>query len=512
MMPDVVGSLKSASWAPDFLRHLAREEVDEALQIANKAVDQAKDPSAKATGYGAVARAQLLSRELLKAVEAAENGVEAAKKADALTQATAQQVAAKAYLATFRMSEAAAAADAAVSVAPGPAQAAALTTHAQVCLARDKKQEALKVARQAVSLFKESKDQQGEAAAGEVVVRGCLAAKKGSEALRAANEVLAIYQGSGSDAECSALLLLATTKQALGESNEAQDIAQKAVEIFEKKGDRQMQGITLKQLADICLAGGHNIDGWQYTREALECFREAKHRRGEASTICQIAAAHVENGVFEEALRIAEEGVAMCRESNDRPQLGATLNVIANAHVGQLRFARSDQQEQQMNWKARLAGKEALAILQSVGDRVGEANALKSLASAFLNYGNAAEARSKAKQAVDIGKEIGSKQIEGENLLLVAQTKIHENKEEGARLARLSEKLLREAGVASGARNAGDVHDFIRGYGVAPKEAKKKGPSQPADLKTDIVVDMEDAKHRLAYFHGFTARSVRPRS
>lgn len=34
-----------------------------------QAVDQAKDPSAKATGYGAVARAQLLSRELLKAVE-----------------------------------------------------------------------------------------------------------------------------------------------------------------------------------------------------------------------------------------------------------------------------------------------------------------------------------------------------------------------------------------------------------------------------------------------------------
>lgn len=32
-------------------------------------MDQAKDPSAKATGYGAVARAQLLSRELLKAVE-----------------------------------------------------------------------------------------------------------------------------------------------------------------------------------------------------------------------------------------------------------------------------------------------------------------------------------------------------------------------------------------------------------------------------------------------------------
>jgi len=512
MMPDLDGSLKSASWASDFLRHLAREEVDQALQIANEALDAARDAGTKANAFLALARAQLLGRELLKAVEAAEQGVEAAKKADALTQATAHQIAAKAYLATFQVPEATAAADAAVEVAQGKAEAAALTTRAQVCLARDKKQEALKVARQAVSLFKEGKDQQGEAAAGEVVVRGCLAAKKGSEALRAANEVLAIYQGSGSEGESSALLLLAKTKQALGESSEAQELAQKAVDIFEKKGDRQMQGVTLKQLADICLAGGHNIDGWQYTREALECFREAGHQRGEASTLCQIAAAHVENGVFEEALRIAEEGVAMCRERSDRPQLGATLNVIATAHVGQLRFARSDQQEQQMNWKARLAGKEALAILQSVGDRVGEASALKSLASAFLNYGNAAEARSKAKQAVEIGKEIGNKQIEGESLLLVAQTKIHENKEEGASLARLSEKLLREAGVASAARNAGDVHDFIRGYGSAPKEAKKKGLAQPADLKTDITLDMEDTKHRLAYFHGFTARSVRPRS
>lgn len=511
MMPDIDGSLKSASWASDFLRHLAREEVDQALQIANKALEAARDAGAKANALGALARAQLLGRELLKAVEAAEQGVEAAKKADALTQATAHQIAAKAYLATFKVPEATAAADAAVAVAQGKAEAAALTTHAQVCLARDKKQEALKVARQAVALFKEGKDQQGEAAAGEVVVRGCLAAKKGSEALRAANEVLAIYQGSGEGESC-ALLLLAKTKQALGESSEAQELAQKAVDIFEKKGDRQMQGVTLKQLADICLAGGHNIDGWQYTREALECFREAGHQRGEASTLCQIAAAHVENGVFEEALRIAEEGVAMCRERSDRPQLGATLNVIATAHVGQLRFARSDQQEQQMNWKARLAGKEALAILQSVGDRVGEANALKNLASAFLNYGNVSEARFKAKQAVEIGKEIGNKQIEGENLLLVAQTKIIENKEEGARLARLSEKLLREAGVASAARNAGDVHDFIRSYGSAPKEAKKKGVAQPVDLKTDITLDMEDAKHRLAYFHGFTARAVRPRS
>ncbi|CAJ1330883.1 unnamed protein product [Effrenium voratum] len=508
MMFDFDESLKLASWAADFSQHLAREDVEQALPVATKALEQG-DARGKAVAYSAIARAHLLEREFLKAVEAAQKGVQAAQ-GDAV--AMAERTAAKAYLAVFRLDEAAEAADKAVSAAQGPAQAAALTTRAQVCLARDKKQEAAKVARQAAALFKEQKEQQGEAAALEVLVRACLATKKGGDALRAANEVLAIYQGSASANEARGLLLVAKTKQALGDSQEAQELAQNAVDIFDKNGDRLMQGIMLKQLADICLAGGENIDGWQYTRAALECFRDVGHKRGEAATLCQIAAAHVETGVLEEALRIADEGVEICRQRNDRPQLGATLNVIASAHVGQLRLARSDQQEQQTNWKARLAGKEAMAVLQSVGDRVGEAQALKSLATAFLNYGNAAEARAKAKLAIEIAKEVGNKQIEGENLLLVAQTKIHENKEEGARLARMSEKLLREAGASSAARNAGDVYDFIRDYGAAPKESKKDKPKMEADTKTDITVDVEENKHRLSYFHGFTARSVRPRA
>ncbi|CAE7210117.1 GPSM1 [Symbiodinium natans] len=507
--------LNSASWAPEFWQHLGHEEVDKALDIASKALQQARDARGRALAHNAIARAQLLAREYLKAEEAADQGLEAARGAKDSSDVMAQCIAAKTLLARFRHDDAFQAAEAAVSLAQSKGksvQAAALTTRAQVCLARDKKQEAGKVARQAVALFRECEERSGEAMALEVVARACLAAKKGNEALRAANEVLALFQGSGSDAESRSLLLVAKTKQALGDAQEAQEVAQKAVAIFEKTDDRQMQGITLKQLAEICFAGADNIDGWQYTKEALECFREVGHKRGEAATLCQIAAAHVDNGACEEALRIAEEAVTICRESNFRSQLGTTLSVIASAYVAQLPAARSDQQEQQINWKARLAGKEALGILQSVGDRVGEAQTLKSLASAFLNYGNAAEARARAKLAVDIGKEIGNKQIEGENLLLVAQSKVHENKEEGARLARLSEKLLREAGASSAARSAGDTYDFIRDYGVQRKETKKDRPKQEADVKTDITLDVEEGKHRLGYFHGFTARAVRPRA
>ncbi|CAE7762771.1 GPSM1 [Symbiodinium sp. CCMP2592] len=548
--------LNRAAWASEFWQSLYREEADKALATASKALQQARDASARAIAHNGIARAHLLAREFLKAEEAANLGVEAARGAKDSSDVLAHCIAAKAFLAHFRLDDAFQAAEAAVSLAcdqgrillhllpasatsfPSQAQqkgksiqAAALTARAQapgpphkhssadeadvmqqVCLARDKKQEASKaVARQAAALFRECGEKGGEAMALEVLVRACLVAKKGNEALRAANEALALCQ-DGADAESRSLLLVAKTKQALGDAQEAQEAAQKAVALFEKTDNRQMQGITLKQLAEICFAGGDSIDGWQYTKEALECFREVGHKSGEATTLCQIAAAHVDNGSCEEALRIAEEAVTLCRDNNFRTQLGATLSVMASAHVAQLPTARSDQQEQQINWKARLAGKEALGIQQSVGDRVGEAQTLKSLASAFLNYGNAAEARAKAKLAVDIGKEIGNKQIEGENLLLVAQSKLHENKEEGARLARLSEKLLREAGASSAARSAGDVYDFIRDYGVQRKETKKDRPKQEADIKTDITIDIEEGKHRLGYFHGFTARAVRPRA
>eukprot|EP00930_Biecheleria_cincta_P096533 TRINITY_DN88363_c0_g1_i1.p1 TRINITY_DN88363_c0_g1~~TRINITY_DN88363_c0_g1_i1.p1 ORF type:complete len:544 (+),score=146.94 TRINITY_DN88363_c0_g1_i1:67-1632(+) len=510
--------LEAGQWATDFATFIKREDPGRALEVAQKALSQAGNAQAKAAAFAAVARGCLLQKEFLKAKEAAESAVAESAKADVKWQVAAQRVAAKVYMALFCFEDATKAGEAAVACGQKSGnqvvEAAALMTRAEVCLAKDRKQEAAKVARQAVAQFKECQNAAGEGAALEVVARICLATKKGSDALQAANEALGLFQGGENpEAEARAIMVVSKTKQALGDFQEAMELAQKAVDIFDKKQEKELQAVTLMQLANICFEGGESIDGWQYAKEALSLFREVGHNHGEASMICQVAKAHIEHGSCEEAVRIAEEGVSMCKDANYRAQSGAMLGVIASAHMGQITMARSDQQEQQINWKARLAGKEALGILQSVGDRVGEAQVLKTLATAFLNYGNAAEARAKAKQAIEIGKEIGNKRIEGENLLLVAQTKIIENKEEGARLARTAEKLLREAGDSSAAKNAGEVYDFIRDYGSAAKDDKvqKKAPAAPADLKTDITCDVEEGQRRLAYFHGFTARTIRPK-
>merc|ERR1712060_108517 len=98
--------------------------------------------------------------------------------------------------------------------------------------------------------------------------------------------------------------------------------------------------------------------------------------------------------------------------------------------------------------KARVAGKEALEIFQALGYKQGIVQALNVLAWAFLEYGNYLEAKSKAKAAVEICQEIGDKVGEGMNLLLIAQTRLADNKEEAMRLAKLGEKIIKDAGNA----------------------------------------------------------------
>lgn len=50
-------------------------------------------------------------------------------------------------------------------------------------------------------------------------------------------------------------------------------------------------------------------------------------------------------------------------------------------------------------------------------------------------------------------------------------------------------------GVASGARNAGDVHDFIRGYGVAPKFHPQRGILEPCALQLqDFLAQPNDSE------------------
>merc|ERR550532_329427 len=114
---------------------------------------------------------------------------------------------------------------------------------------------------------------------------------------------------------------------------------------------------------------------------------------------------------------------------------------MADGHMAEITAGTAGYREGHLNWQARLKAKEALSIFQTIGNIPGQAKCLNVLAQAFIQYGNVAEGKAKAKAAVQLCKELEDKEGEGMNLMLVAQARIYDNKDEALRLARLAEKL-----------------------------------------------------------------------
>merc|ERR1712151_134524 len=116
------------------------------------------------------------------------------------------------------------------------------------------------------------------------------------------------------------------------------------------------------------------------------------------------------------------------------------------------------------------------------------------------------------KEAVEICQEIGDKVGEGMNLLLIAQTRLADNKEEATRLAKLGEKIIKEAGNADLSKEATELVESFRDMGSEKKEKASAPSSDVQSEKTDYTLDMEYGKIRMIYFDAFIARALRVRA
>jgi len=289
-------------------------------------------------------------------------------------------------------------------------------------------------------------------------------------------------------------------------------MASKAVELFENAMDKRSQAMALRKLAETCFANNNLTDGWTYVKEARNICASVGNKKGEASALCQIAAAHMNMGSFEEGGLIADEGIKLCREEDYKEDLANMLWTVADGNMAAIMAGASGPTESHLNFSARKKGKEALAIFQQLGNIAGQVKSLNVLAMAFISYGNVAEGKAKSKAAVQLAKEMEDKEAEGLNMLLVAQARIYDNRDEALRLARLAEKLLKESGTADEQKGAEDVVEFIRDFERTGGKKEKESKVKLSDIqseKTDITGDLEFGKIRSCYFHNFTARLAR---
>jgi len=508
------------SWAKSIGDLILADEPAQALEKAKEAFVtcvKSGDSKGKVFALHALAKVLLSKAELTDASEVAERALaELLKHPDDKLNGAVMHTIAKANRDLYRFDDALELAQEALRIFQNAAskvgEAAVLNTIARIHLKRGKRQDAVKVAKQSLAMFRDCEEKDGESEALHTMARAQVAMKKYEEAIRSANQMVGIYEGGPElDRHGLCLLVVADVRAAQEEHEEAVEAATKAVELFDAVDKRQQANAT-RRLAEACFSKGDDTDGWMYVKEALELYRGEGHSKGEALMLCEIAANHFSSGTFQEGVFIAEEGAKLCREAGFRQLLANTLLAGARGRLDQQ--ATGVAQEQQLNWKARQAAKEALDIYENIGDLHGQMRAHNTLALAFMSYGNVLEGRAKAKRAVELSQMLGDKGSEGSNLLLVAQSRFHDNRDEASRLATIAQRLIKESGEKKTLEEAEQVVEAIRADPSKKADKKKKleaggSIAETQARKQDLVMDMDMMKTRAVYFFGFTSRSTR---
>merc|ERR1719228_1365787 len=87
-------------------------------------------------------------------------------------------------------------------------EAAALNATARINLKRERRQDALKIGKQALAMFRDCSERNGEAEALHTMARANLSLKKFEEALRGANQMVGLFEGQDLKRHCCSLLFI----------------------------------------------------------------------------------------------------------------------------------------------------------------------------------------------------------------------------------------------------------------------------------------------------------------
>mmetsp|Transcript_62272 Transcript_62272/g.131642 ORF Transcript_62272/g.131642 Transcript_62272/m.131642 type:complete len:520 (-) Transcript_62272:243-1802(-) len=506
------------AWSGETIKLIANNEPDKAMARAKDAFVQclrSGDVKGKVIALLLLAKVHLALQEPLDALDVGERALaELLRNPDAFVEGACMHTIAKCNKELCRFTDALELAQEAIrkfrEAGSKVGEANVLNTMARINLARGRRHDCVKLAKQARALFRAAEERHGESEALHFLVRGSLALNRKEEALKLAKEMSALHEANDLEKQGVAQLVTVDVLCDMEDYDEATEVATKVVEMFDMT-HKSLQAQATRRLADVCFAKGDDSDGWMYAKEALELYRSVGHCKGEAEMLLEITKAHFSSAGGQEGLLIAEEGIKLCREANFRKTLGDLLLATARGRLAM--ESAGFAQEQHLNYKARQGGKEALTVYQEIGDLKGQLNAHNTLAMGFMAYGNVAEGKARARRAVEIAQMLGDKTAEGANLLLVAQCRFHDNKEEAARLASLASRLLRDGGDRKTMEEAGPVISAIQEDGEEKKDKEKRGAgaslAETMASKMDLTLDFDDMKTRAIYFWGFTSRAAR---
>lgn len=261
-----------------------------------------------------------------------------------------------------------------------------------------------------------------------------------SEASREAQEAAAQFRRSGqavaaADAVCTA----ASALVALGNLQEATQLAQRELNSCTSSGDKAGEAVLLWLSAGLLVAQGQAAEALPLLRQAkalLTWLPSNRADRLEAQLLVAQANAFLAGGEDEaqNALRAAAEAAALCRRGEDRAGEGEALHAAALAKLLQqgagakplgktlvaleaagltekLKFRRAKAEQSSITEELPLSSLEeaeaALQVLQELGDKEGEAAILAAaVAPAHMSKGDSNRGAVAAKRALTIFRDL----------------------------------------------------------------------------------------------------------
>jgi DNA-binding SARP family transcriptional activator/tetratricopeptide (TPR) repeat protein len=171
---------------------------------------------------------------------------------------------------------------------------------------------------QALSIYRELCDPQGEARAANNVAQACLRLRRFPEALRAAQRSLVIqHQARDRYGEGIALGNLGDACRELGRFDEAIDRLKQALIIFRELGDKHSEADSLSDLGDVYLTVDRLDDALECLRASLSIWRATGERHGQAATLKRLGLAQRRAGRSEEACALLSEARLIFEELGD---------------------------------------------------------------------------------------------------------------------------------------------------------------------------------------------------
>ncbi|MBD2221127.1 tetratricopeptide repeat protein [Calothrix sp. FACHB-1219] len=265
---------------------------------------------------------------------------------------------------------------------------------------------ALQSWQQALSIYQEIKDRQGEgwALRNLAIAYGSLG--NYPKAIEYLQQVLAIARSiQDRQSEGAALGGLGNAYISLGDYPKAINYYQKWLAISRSIQDRQAEGHALVGLAIAYRSLGDYPKAIEYLQQSLALARSIQNRRSESYTLGNLGSAYLNLGDYPKAINYYQQSLAIARSIKDRQSEGNALGRLGIAYHSLGDYPKAIDYHQQ-----------SLAIKREIKDRQGEGRVLGSLGNAYFSLGNYPKAIDYYQQSLAIARSIQDRDSEGNTL------------------------------------------------------------------------------------------------